>query len=67
MPVGGSERKAACIDARQTCRMRAGVGRIDVAAEMERVGLARPDQRRNGVPAGEECEQTGSASEEAAA
>src|SRR5215831_2001793 len=45
LPVGGPKRKARAVDPRQPGRMRAGAGRIDVAAEVERLGLLRPQRR----------------------
>ncbi len=51
--VLGAQREALAVDPRQAGRVRAGVGRVDVAAEVERLGLARRDQRVDRPRAGE--------------
>ena len=43
VPVGGAQREAARVDPRQAGRVRAGVGRVDVAAEVVGVSVARAD------------------------
>ena len=54
--VGGAKREAVGVDTGQSRRMRAGIGRVDVATEVERVGLARPDKRCDSAAACKERE-----------
>ena len=48
VPVGGPQREAPAVDPRQPGRVRARVRRVDVAAEVVRLGLAGPDERPDG-------------------
>ena len=47
--VLGAQRPALGVDPRQPGRVRAGVGRVDVAAEVVRLGLAGRDERADGL------------------
>ena len=67
MAVGGAKRKTGPVDARQAGRVRARAGRVDVPAEVEGLGLLRPESRGDEAGAAHGQEQAPGPSEEASA